>query len=60
MQSRMFDNEDQKHIFTQYIWLNPSKDIAYENIVKGINEQKQALEVFIQKETLKNIYLTTF
>ena len=43
-------NEDQKHIFTQCIWLNPSKDIAYEDIFEGTNEQKQAIEVFIQKE----------
>ena len=43
-------NEDQNHIFTQCIWLNHSRDIAYENIFKGTNEQKQAIEVFIQKE----------
>ena len=43
-------NEDQNHIFTQYIWLNPSTDIVYENIFKGANEQKEVIEVFIQKE----------
>ena len=45
-----------QNIFSHSTWLNPSKDIAYENIVKGINEQKQALEVFIQKETLKKTF----
>ena len=44
------DDEDQQHIFTQCIWLNPSPDIVYENIFKGANEQKEVIEVFIQKE----------
>jgi hypothetical protein len=43
------DNEDQHHIFTQCIWLNPSTDIVYENIFKAANEQKEVIEVFIQK-----------
>ena len=47
-------DEDQAHIFTQCIWLNPSNGILYENIFKGSNEQKEVIKVFIQKEKLRN------
>ena len=44
-------NEDQRHIFTQCIWLPPSPEIIYENIYKETNEQKETIEVFLKKET---------
>ena len=37
------DDEDQQHILTQCIWLNPSPDIVYENIFNGANEQKEVI-----------------
>ena len=44
-------NEDQRHIFTQCIWLPPSPETVYENIFKETNKQKETIEVFLQKET---------
>ena len=49
-------NEDQRHIFTQCIWFNPSQVTNYEYIFKGTNEQKEVIEVFLLKEK-QRIYL---
>ena len=43
-------DEDQSHIFTKCIWVNPAPDIIYEYIFKESNEQKEVIKVFIQKE----------
>ena len=43
--------EDQSHVFTQCIWVNPSPNASYENIFKGPDEQKETIQVFIQKES---------
>ena len=53
--------ENQFHIFMHCPYLKtPNQPICYENIFKNIEDQKQAIKVFLPKEKLRKQLITTF
>ena len=48
--------EDQVHVFTQCPYLKtPKEPTSYKNIFSGIEDQKEAIEIFLHKEHLRKI-----